>query len=590
MTLSSPASPAPSVVSRALLGRHAPSDLVAFGGDGERTADQLRHDAGVIAAALPEASTESTVLLVFRHDRYAFAVALLAAWSRGHRVALPPNTRRETVWEVRDASEAVAILHDTESGTPHRVADLLAAGADAAPVDALPPERARAVIYSSGSTGAATASVKGAAQLLGEAAMQAAEHGMEPGARIVATVAPGHIYGLLFSVLAPLLSGGAFHRDAPLHAETVAEAVTSTRASHLVVVPAHVRALAALPSGRLGDSLGTVFSSTAPLDETDAAAFDAAHGIGITEVFGSSETGGIAWRVRRDGAAWRPLPGVDVAVSEEGRLVVSSPFADAAEPMTTADLVSLADDGSFEHLGRVDGVVKVGGKRVALRSVERALLRLDGVSDAAVLAVPDGTGRGQQLLAAVVGSATQWPVAALRDALSDRFDRSTLPRRVVYADALPREDTGKLQRRRALGLFGLDASGAPIAWELAWGETERSEADGRVTCRFPAHVPSNYGWYEGHFPGYPILAGAVQLRDLALRCVRLARPELGAVSRVSRLKFLGRIQPGEDIVVTLEWAEGSEHVDMRITRDDTQCSAGRLTFAPAGTPGAVSEA
>lgn len=566
----------------ALLGQHAPDALVAFGGDGARTAADLRRDAAVVARALPEADEASNVLLVFRHDRYAFAVALLAAWSRGHRVALPPNTRRETVWEVRDASEAVAILHDTESGNPHRVADLLAASevaeGEVAPIAGIAPDHARAVVYTSGSTGVATPAPKSSAQLLGEAAMQAAHHGLGPGSRVVATVAPGHIYGLLFSVLAPLLSGGAFHREAPLHAETVAEAVVASGADTLVVVPAHVRALAALPTGRLGDGLVRVFSSTAPLDEADASAFDAAHGVAITEIFGSSETGGIAWRHRRDGARWTPLPGVGVQVDDEGRLVVRSPWAGAA---TTQDLVSLGSDGTFEHLGRVDGVVKIGGRRVSLRAVERALLRLDGVEDAAVLAVPEATGRGQQLLAALVADEARWPVEALREALAERFERSCLPRRFAHVAALPREDTGKLQRRRALGLFGLDASGAPIAWDLAWGEPEHGEDGDRLTCRFAAHVPENYGWYDGHFPGYPILAGAVQLRDLALRCVRIARPELGAVQRVSRLKFTGRIQPGEDIVVGLSWEPGSRDVDMRITRGTTQCSAGRLTFAEA---------
>ena len=47
-----------------------------------------------------------------------------------------------------------------------------------------------------------------------------------------------------------------------------------------------------------------------------------------------------------------------------------------------------------------------------------------------------------------------------------------------------------------------------------WGEATRSNDDGRVSQRVPVHIPHTYGAFEGHFPGYPILAAAFQLNDL----------------------------------------------------------------------------
>ncbi len=84
--------------------QHRAADLVAFGNLGARTAADLLRDTALLAQQLPRPSEGSEVLLVFRHDRYAFAAALLASWSAGHAVALPPNTRRESIWKTETHS------------------------------------------------------------------------------------------------------------------------------------------------------------------------------------------------------------------------------------------------------------------------------------------------------------------------------------------------------------------------------------------------------------------------------------------------------------------------------------------------------
>src|SRR5690606_22887133 len=132
--------------------------------------------------------------------------------------------------------------------------------------------------------------------------------------------------------------------------------------------------------------LQRVISSTAPLPDETAAAFVAQHAVDVTEVLGSSETGGIAWRTRSTSASWSPLPEVAVDVDADGRLVVASPFVHAAvaRPFVSEHLATLTEDGTFEHRGRVDGIVKVGGLRVSLPAMQAAISAIDGVDDAAV--------------------------------------------------------------------------------------------------------------------------------------------------------------------------------------------------------------
>ena len=120
-----------------------------------------------------------------------------------------------------------------------------------------------------------------------------------------------------------------------------------------------------------------MFSAGAPLPADTARVVARVLGVPVTEAYGSSETGGIAWR--EDVAApWRPFPGVTVAADDDGQLLLDSPLlaSDSPRPLRCPDRIAVREDGRFDLLGRADDTVKVGGKRVSLGEVEeRALAR-----------------------------------------------------------------------------------------------------------------------------------------------------------------------------------------------------------------------
>lgn len=552
-----------------LLRHHQVDDVVAFGEGGVRTAADLRRDVSAIAAALPIATPGSHVLLVVSRDRYEFAAALLGAWSAGHAVALPPNHRAGTIGALLQRDDIAALLHDTQAGGHLRVSEVLTTVAALEPRPIRVPDHA-ATVFTSGSTGNSEPCTKTRDQLLGEVAVLAELFEMRPGERTVATVPPAHLYGLLFGVLLPLHTGGAFLRETPLQPEAIAARLAEHRAHTLVGVPVHLRAAQVLAAGALG-SVHRVFSSTAPLPEDTAQHFTARHDRSITEIFGSTETGGIAWRHRSEGDDWRPLPGVRIDVDAEGRLRVDSPFLhpDDPRPLPTADLAEPGQGGAFRHLGRIDGVVKIGGVRVSLPAMQRCLLAQDGVDDAEVVAVP-ASNRGVRLLAAV---ATRTRTEdELRASLADQFHPSTLPRRIWIGPTLPREPSGKFPRERMLAQFGLAPDGTPFVRELELGApTEGGTVE--VT------IPERYAWFLGHFDGYPILAGAVQLLELVLPVVERMRPHFGPVRELKRLKFTGRIVPGDRITITVRFSDDDRGCDFEIAKGTTRCSAGRLTFS-----------
>ena len=421
---------------------------------------------------------------------------------------------------------------------------------------AFPPERPLACVYTSGSTGAHVACRKTAGQLLGEAALLVRLWSLGPETRVLASVPPHHLYGLLFGVLVPFMGGGSFVRTTPLHAETIAAQVKAWRVDTLVSVPAHLHALATLPAGAL-PALARIFSSGAPLDPQTASAVTALAGLPVTEVLGSSETGGIAWRQSGGAPTWTPFPDVRVTEDDDGTMLVRSPFIEE-DVHRGADRIRAADDGRFELLGRADGVVKIGGSRVAVAEIERLLRETPGVADAAVVSVDTPPPRRHELWAAVV--APTLSVASLRAALLRRVEPIALPRRFRLVAALPREDNGKLVRARLLALFD----------DLAVTE-QRTIA---------LTIPPDWHFFRGHFDNFPILAGVVQLNELVMRQVQACWPEHRQLRRVTGLKFRKPIGPGDALELELERTPPGK-IRFELRRGAAVASSGTFEFVAA---------
>lgn len=445
-----------------LLAKHGPSVAITR----DRDASALLRDASAVAAELAPARRPGEQVLVLCHDRYRFACALLAALSRGLVVALPPSTQPEMIRALRQQEAVRTVLHDQDEvpGLDVR-ACLTEPRSDAAPLALGPIEASReiVVVYTSGSTGTPLRCPKTAGQLLGEAEALASTFSIGLGDHVFATVPPHHIYGLLFGLLVPLVSGASFVRETSLHAAPLAAMYGAERANVLVSVPAHLRGLEVLEREAFVPAPRRVFSSGAALPEAVSVMLAERFGWRVTEVLGSSETGGIGHRTAvatagQSAEPFAPLPGVVVREGEGGRMEVFSPFVDASAPVpyVSADRIVVLDGGRFAHLGRADGVVKVGGTRVSLQEIEARLLAIPGVTDACVWAVQVGGARGHETRAVVAGKDAQGlllGIDALRKELLRWLEPVVLPRRMRVLEALPREPTGKLRRDVLESLF-----------------------------------------------------------------------------------------------------------------------------------------
>ncbi len=432
-----------------------PRALVAVGGEGDKTLADLLADVGRVAAQLTAAGD----VILAASDRYRFAVGWLACLQRGCTAVLAHSPQAAALAELAEARGARVVLHDGGAdGLDLRA--VLATSSRAGELQAIARVAAgrRVVTLStSGSTGTPVFFDKTAGQLLGEAAALAELFPAGGTLAVLSTVPARHIYGLLFGVLWPWQLGIPFVRDTPLLPEAILSAAARYGADTLVAVPPHLAALASATQLDPG-AIQRAFSSGAPLASASYRTLTERYGWVTTEVLGSTETGGFAYRRAAD-APFTPFPNMQLSVdADSGTLSLRSPFLPTPDPFQTRDRIELYPDGTFAHRGRSDDIVKIGGSRVSLAAIEERARALPGVRDAAGLSVDVGGARGVEVWLVVEGEG--WDATRLRAALAEKLDPLSLPRRYRFVDRLPRDSAGKLPKAALQALFSVRPPGA----------------------------------------------------------------------------------------------------------------------------------
>jgi acyl-CoA synthetase (AMP-forming)/AMP-acid ligase II len=517
---------------------------------------------------------------LYLDDSVEFGAALLGAWLAGKTVWLTADTL--------DAScAALAAGVDAFFGEfPAACQPLLPAVDGHCVLDwaAPAPDFMALVVHTSGSTGKPAAIHKRLSQLTSEVATLERLFGTALGqADVLATVSHQHIYGLLFKVLWPLAAGRAIHAASIVYPEQLAAALAQ-RPCILVASPAHLKRLPEhLDWSAAAAMLRAVFSSGGPLtpDASVAAARLLAHT--PTEIYGSSETGGIAWRSRQAGGsgAWEALPGVEWRIDSGGQLEVRSPHLDSDAWLHMADRVEPAPGGHFMLLGRSDRIVKIEEKRISLDAVEAALVAGGMALEARVLLCPQAAGERQALAAFVVLSAAgraqlqangkQAVNRQLRTQLAAVVETVALPRRWRYLDQLPVNAQGKTTHAQLLALL----DGAPAAPPRLPSASVIEQHGERVLLGIT--VPSTLFYLEGHFPQAPILPGVVQV-DWAIHYGRAHFALAPQFRGINALKFQQVILPDSPLYLELVHDSAKGSLQFRYFSDTGPHAGGRILF------------
>jgi long-chain acyl-CoA synthetase len=126
----------------------------------------------------------------------------------------------------------------------------------------------------------------------------------------------------------------------------------------------------------------------------------------------------------------------------------------------TGDTGRMDEDGFLYLMGRSDDMIKVSGYKVSPAEIEDALFEIRGVSEAAVVGVPDST-VGEAIAAFIVPQQNAGLTRdGLKETLKAMLPASKRPAYIELVDALPRNAAGKIARAELKMRYGLSAKAA----------------------------------------------------------------------------------------------------------------------------------
>jgi acetyl-CoA synthetase len=182
----------------------------------------------------------------------------------------------------------------------------------------------------------------------------------------------------------------------------------------------------------------------------------------------------------KPGSATRPLPGVEAKVVEEksgddagtdqGLLTLRRPWPGMLRTLYgdhdrfidtywdkfgrdvyfVGDAARKDDDGYYWVIGRVDDVLNVSGHRMSTAEIESAIVSHSKVAEAAVIGQQDeDTGQSVAAFVTLEGGldGSDELVDDIRATVAKRIGKLARPKRIIWADDLPKTRSGKIMRR-----------------------------------------------------------------------------------------------------------------------------------------------
>ena len=395
----------------------------------------------------------------------------------------------------------------------------------------------------------------------------------------LATIEPGHLYGILWRVLLPWAAKCEVDPEIILTPESLLAKMRAAKRVFLVTTPSFLERFCAYADQYdVPQNVVEIVTSGALLTAAVSAAAKRVFGRTPLEIFGSTETGGVAWRRQdgeppADGFDWSVLTPVKVTTDSAGHLVVDSPFS-CAKGFTMGDGVELSPDRRrFKLLGRLDRLVKIAEQRVSLPEMEERMRILPDVREAALVALdgPHGPCLGAVVVLDLAGrtpSELRKRALALdlRKRLLPVFPRGTVPRKYRFVHELPRNAQGKIRVSELKRML-----------ETSWVEPFVLEAH-RCANGWEADLvfDPDAAYFQGHFPGFPLLPGVVQLGVAHHFAERFLGREI-VLKTVKKMKFSGMVHPTEVVHLSLILV-AERTVAYTYRKRDTVCASGTMEF------------
>lgn len=505
---------------------------------------------------------------LFTQHAYPFCVSLFALLHRGKQVCIAGNNTLTTAKQL--LNEGYQLVGDWNE-------DINELSDNPLPIELQPIDLEQTCIYllTSGSTGQPKPIKKRLTQLQREINTLESNWGNQLAkAQVLSTVSHQHIYGLLFRVLWPLSAGRIFHSEIFVDPESLLKK-SAKHASVWVASPAQLKRLDELTPWQQFKRLNMIFSSGGALDESVATNIYQRCGQKVTEIYGSTETGGIGWRRSIDENSWSLFSGIQLSQDQAEESYIRSPYLNREEKYRLDDRIQLTAEGKFMLLGRKDRIVKVEEKRLSLDALQQALNQCEEISQSTICI--NRTRRDTVCAALVLSEFGQQVLTdkgrpalinGIRKQLLRSFETIVLPRKWLFVSEIPMTTQGKIKNNQLDQLFALDSKRYPLIQHCEYQANQ-------IVLNIKVH--SDLVYFSGHFPSLAILPGIAQVAwadKFSQLFFDINLPFL----RMEVIKFKKTIQPGDWVRMTLNWKATNQKLYFKFDSESDLHSSGRLVF------------
>jgi len=379
-----------------------------------------------------------------------------------------------------------------------------------APVEYAHPEDTALVLHTSGTTSRPKIVPLSQANICSSARNISASLGLSSRDRCLNIMPLFHVHGLMAALLASITAGGSVVCAAGFVATEFFQWIRECRPTWYTAVPTmHQSVLMRAPENRdiiaesplrFIRSCSSSLSSKTMMDLEEVFRVPVIQAYGMTEASHQIASNPLPPAARKPGSVGLPTgtsiaimaePGVMAPEGQPGEIVIkgenviksyednpeSNRNAFAGGWFRTGDQGYLDKDGYLFISSRIKEIINRGGEKISPGEIDEALLEHPAVSQALTFAMPDPQ-LGEEIAAAVVLAAnTSASEKELQDFVAARLADFKVPRRVLFANEIPKGPTGKPQRIGLAKVLGISSAGIQQAATRAVYQAPRTEVE-----------------------------------------------------------------------------------------------------------------
>ena len=489
---------------------------------------------------------KDTVILFVPENIYLFYVCFMGLMQAGKDVVLPAMLTDQNVGLLRELTDTI-VTDQKLSFDGFNFIDINQTNNDTWNFCDIYDRRL--YFFTSGSTGTPKKICKTIHNLASEVRQhnKMQKHLFDASPVMIASIAPYHMYGVLWRFFIPLASGIAIDTDMIFTPEELQHAQNKFVKVLFVTTPSFLDGITKYQNQyEFKDNCIGIFTSGSLLDNVTSAKTLEIFGVSPFEVFGSTETGGIAFRQQKNGALWTVFDAVNISADKNNCIIADSDFC-CTRPYQTSDMVEMQNDRQFLLKGRADRVVKIAEERISLPEYEEKLNSHPFVEHSYVTTTTQNnravigcvltlTDSGKQF---IISQGRRDFITEIKEWLSSYFPNVTLPRKVRIVNEIPMNAQGKILKSEIIELLR-----SVIAEPVVQNPIK---TDNLLSADLTFLGDSAY--FKGHFEKCPVLPGVIQLH-FVIKFINLFFNKNIKVYDIIKLKFTNLILP--DTLIHLE--------------------------------------